>query len=171
MKYLFILLITLTCASVSAQKLYLHDIEGGNYVSYETGDRIECIIKDSGIIKGVITSFQSDGFTLNGTRQVKLAQVTAVVKEGVLSGNYTAGQVLLTTLGTIVLLPGAFFAIGGISLITSTNETIAGIIFTVIGSAIGYGGYAIIRKQAKKSQSKVMLSKEIDTIHYRLFIE
>lgn len=169
MKYLFTFFTVLFFLSVSAQKLYLHDIESGNYKSYYQGDKIEFMTKDSAkVLKGTITSFQNDGFILNDTQQIKLSQIAALVKDG-RGGGYTVGSALLIILGSYILLNGAIYTGAGIVVAMVYPEV--GVPVAILSAAIGYGGYAIINRQVKKSKTRVMLRKDIDNIHYRLYIE
>lgn len=168
MKYILTLLAFLICMSVNAQKMYLHEIESGNYKSFETGDKIEFMMKNhEGIVNGVITSFQKDGFTLNDTMKVKVSDVTALVKEG--GGTYTLGRVLLIIVGGYILFVGTVYTVAGLVFIAIYPPV--GIVGAILGASIGYGGYAIIKHQVRRSRNRTMTRKETDNIHYRLIIE
>ncbi|MES2778394.1 MAG: hypothetical protein V4651_00720 [Bacteroidota bacterium] len=169
MKQILLILMLIVSASVHAQKLYLNDIQNGSYNSYDIGDDIELMLKDDSMrtYKGSITSFQRDGFTLNDTLKVKLANIFAVTKAG--GGSYTVGRVLLMILGSYMILTGAVYAISG--LVIAVVYPPLGVVVAIIGAGIGVGGYAIVSHQVKKAKDKKILIKRIDNIDYRLLLE
>ncbi|MES2560010.1 MAG: hypothetical protein V4590_09735 [Bacteroidota bacterium] len=168
MKYVFIFLTFLFCVSVHAQRLYLHDMENGNYKSYDIGDNIKLTMKGSdGIIEGTITSFQKDGFKLNDSLSIKISEIAALVKPG--GGTYTVGRVLLIILGSYMVLTGTAYVIGGLFL--TIEYPPAGIAIAIIGAGMGFGGYAIINRQIQKARNKSVVRQEMDNVHYRLYIE
>lgn len=171
MKYLFVVLVCVFCAAAHAQRLYLNDIENGNYKSYDIGDHIEFTMTDSSrVVSGVISSFQRDGFTLNDTLKVKISQIATLVKPG--GGNYTVGRVLLIVLGSYLLLSGVTYAIVGVAFLAApSNLAPVGVIALLFGAGMGAGGYAIINNQVKKARNKTTIRQPLDGIHYRLLVE
>lgn len=167
MKYILTCIAFAICLSVSAQKLYLHDMQSGNYKSYDIGDKIEFIIKDQeGSVNGVITSFQKDGFTLNDSIKVKLSEIAALAKAG---ASYTVGRVLMIILGGYVMFIGVVYTVVGV--VFTIYSPPAGIIIAAFSAGIGYGGYSIIKRQVQKARTKTIERQEIDNVHYRLIIE
>jgi hypothetical protein len=171
MKYLLFVLVCMLCAIAHAQRLYVNDIDNGSYRSYDIGDKIEFTVSDSAsVFSGVITSLQHDGFTLNDSVKVKIAQITALVKPG--GGKYSVGRVLLIILGSYLLLSGTVYTIAGAALVAlPMRAESVGVVVLLLGAGMAGGGYAIIHKQVKKARSKTIIRQPMDNIHYRLFIE
>lgn len=167
MKYYFTFLCFVITFSSFSQRLYLHDIENGNYKSYDIGEKIDLILFDSiKNVKGTITGFQADGIVLNDTSIVKLSQIAGVLKH---TGKYTVGRVLLIVLGSYMMVTGLIYGIAGVSLI-ALKEPFGGIMIGV-GAVLGIGGLAVVNKQVKKARGSDTLLKNNDNITYRLFVE
>jgi hypothetical protein len=152
------------------QKLIVNDIPNGNYQSYEVGDDISFLLTgDSTSYKGTITSFQKNGFTLNDTFPVQLPQIIALTKSG--GGTYGVGRVLLIVLGSYMILSGSIYTIAGLAVATETGYAPLGAVIAVVGAGIGVGGYAIINSQVKRAKQRSVVSKNIDNVNYKIFIE
>lgn len=169
MKYILLFFTLIIYTSMHAQLLYLHDIDSVKYNACNIGEKIELMLKDiPGTKKGIITSVQTDGLTLNDTLKVKLSDVTALVKDG--NGGYTGERVHTIVIGSYLLYLGTFNFMLGTYLLTLPFKEGAGMVFILLGGGLGVGGYRVIKKQVKKARNKTTIQL-IDNIHYRLIIK
>jgi hypothetical protein len=171
MKHSLLLFSALILCSIGfAQRLYLHDIQDGNFKSFDVGDKISFQLFDSTqVIDGKITSFTANGFYINDSLKVEISQVASLLvqnRKGS-TGPVSALRVLAVIGGSVLCIYGVGFVIGGIGVLLF--ESTVGLVVVVIGAAMITGGIAIIaKKQNRKSGFK---EKMIDNKQYRLLIE
>lgn len=164
-RYLLLYLLICSCAQLSAQRLYLHDVYNGNFRSYDLGDEIEVMLFNAtDIVKGKIVGFTSNGFYLNDTTHIihlnEVASIVSTRKSGF-------ARVVSGVAGGVLVFWGTIYVIGGVVLIWEEPTAGAGVV--LIGAIMGTGGYLLIDKVANKKNAVKI--KTIDQVNLRLFIE
>lgn len=165
MKRVTLLLFICFSIQVSAQKLFLHDILNANYKSYNTGSKIQVVIKgNTAVLNGKIVELTKDSIYFdNYPTGVSVNQIVAVLykKNGVVK------TILLNGAAGVLTFVGGLYALGGL-IILETEPTV-GAVALVFGGGLFTSGMLIF-SHLKKNKNKLQ-EKPIDQVQFRLFIE
>lgn len=151
--------------TVFAQRLYVHDIQNGNYQSYEKNSRIVLYMLDSSAVtRGTITNVYNNAISLSGDRHIEISQIASILPpdkaKPVKRFLGVVGGILLVTTGTIYFIAGAA---------TLKDDPAVGAVAMVMSAGLFTGGVFLL-KHSKKAKQQVK-QQVIDNVNYRIFIE
>lgn len=158
--------IALLCsANVFAQRLYVHEIQDGNYLSYGEGSRIRVLMLDSSnVTSGTISKLDSNAFYLKEGQYVQLRQIASILpydkSKGVKRFFTAAVGVFCVATGTIYFIAGAAYI---------QDDAAVGLTAMAASAGLITGGLWLIKRNKKlKTQVKQIF---IDNVQYRVFIQ
>jgi hypothetical protein len=165
MKQSALILLLLVSCNVFAQRLYVHEIQNGNYQSYEKGSRIVLFMLDSvHKTQGTIVKLDSTGFYLRDNTYIRLNQVASILPQG----KGPAFRRFFSVVGGVLLVTsGSLYFISGVA--TLKEEPVLGSAVMLVSAGMVTGGIWLMRHS--KKQRKQVPQQIIDNINYRIFIE
>jgi hypothetical protein len=159
------IILMLVSGNVFAQRLYVHDIQNGNYQSYIPSNKIVLYLLNSDIkTEGIIARLDSNSFTLRDGSIIPLSQIALILppnKSKPIKRFFTlASGILMVTTGTV-------YFIGGAAILK--DEPWGGTLIMITSAGIFAGGVWVLRKS---KQIKTHIPQQvIDNVNYRVYIE
>lgn len=159
---LFLLLIS---GNVFGQRLYLHEIPNGNYLSYEVGSTIVLyMINSDSKIQGVITKLDKDVLHLQDGSNIPIDQIATILPP---DRTKSIKRFISVTVGTILVVTGTLYFIAGAAALT--EDPLLGVVAMATSAGVFIGGRYILQKS--KIAHQQVKQAIIDNINYRVFIE